>query len=101
MTEPRSEPKRLRVSAWARADEFLSRLKTANEERQRSTRKARAEGRLPPHEPRWFISSTDNDSGERLWQPKRAETGEVKFWHDRETAPGSKWAEVDHIFVED
>jgi len=79
-------------------------LKTANEEKQRETRRLRAEGKLPPHEPRWFISSTDDDSGERLWVPKRAEDGEVKFWHDREVEGSKgqdKWAEVDHIFVED
>jgi hypothetical protein len=80
-------------------DGFL-RLKTANEEKQRATRKARAEGRLPPHEPRWFTSTTDEDTCERLWQPKRAEDGEVKFWHEREEAPEGHWDGVDHIFVE-
>jgi len=62
------------------------------------TRKARAEGKLPPHEARWFNESQDPDSGERLWEPKRAEGGEVKFWADREKAD---WSEVEHIFVED
>ncbi|KAL7418318.1 hypothetical protein Q5752_006776 [Cryptotrichosporon argae] len=76
-------------------------LKTANEEKQRETRKQRADGRLPPHEPRWFTASTDGDSGERLWQPKRdAETGEVRFWKMREDAQAS-WNDIDHIFVED
>lgn len=76
------------------------RLKSANEEQQRITRKNRAEGKLPPHEPRWFISSIDSDTQERLWEPKRADDGEVAFWHERELAPQKKWAGVDHIFVE-
>jgi hypothetical protein len=77
-------------------------LKTANEERQRATRNARAQGKLPPHEPRWFTSLTDLDSGERMWAPKRAQggEGEVLFWSEREGAPEA-WKEVDHIFVED
>lgn len=60
---------------------------------------------MPPHEPRWFTSETDKDSGERVWIPKRSEDGEVKFWQEREEQgpkpQGEKWAEVDHIFVED
>ncbi|CAK9786023.1 hypothetical protein CC85DRAFT_308156 [Cutaneotrichosporon oleaginosum] len=80
-------------------------LKTANEEKQRETRRLRAEGRLPQHEPRWFKAVTDQDTGERLWEPKRAEDGEVLFWHEREEQgskpPGQKWPEVDHIFVDD
>ncbi|WRT70348.1 uncharacterized protein IL334_007346 [Kwoniella shivajii] len=75
-------------------------LKTLNEEKQRQTRKLRSEGKLPPHEPRWFSSFTDPDSGERLWLPRRAEDGEVKFWHEREKA---NWDQVgvEHIFAED
>ena len=78
------------------------RLKTANEDLQRNKRKARAEGRLPPHAPRWFNSTTDRDTSERLWEPKRADNGEVLFWAERERA-GQKgqWEGVDHIFVED
>ncbi|ORY26692.1 putative Oxysterol-binding protein [Naematelia encephala] len=76
-------------------------LKTANEEKQRITRKLRAEGKIPPHEPRWFEASTDPDGGDRLWVPKRVEDGEVRFWAEREKAPETQWAEVDHIFAED
>lgn len=51
------------------------------------------------------MAKTDGDTGERLWEPKRAEDGEVLFWHDREEQGGlpkdKKWAEIDHIFVED
>lgn len=78
------------------------RLKSANEELQRSTRKARAEGRLPPHEPRWFTSSTEPDSGERVWEPKRTESGEVLFWAEREKAAQSgHWEGVEPIFAQD
>ncbi len=77
------------------------RLKTLNEEMQRNTRKARAEGRLPPHEARWFSSSMDPDSGERLWEPKRTDTGEVLFWAEREKAgQEGQWEGIDHIFAE-
>lgn len=83
-----------------RTDELIHRLKTANEEKQRETRKLRAEGRLPPHEPRWFSSTSDADTGERVWVPRRANTGEVLFWERRENAPPS-WENVEHIFAED
>jgi len=77
-------------------------LKTLNEEKQRVTRKLRAEGRLPPHEPRWFMPTTDPDTREQLWEPKRAENGEVLFWAEREKAGElGEWPAVDHIFVED
>ncbi|OCF40792.1 oxysterol-binding protein [Kwoniella heveanensis CBS 569] len=75
-------------------------LKTANEEKQRTTRKLRAEGKLPPHEPRWFDPQIDEDTGERLWQPKRTEDGEVKFWRLREKADWDAVG-VEHIFAED
>ena len=79
-----------------------SRLKTANEEKQRNTRKLRAEGKLPPHQPRWFDPSRDEDSTERVWYPKRADNGEVLFWAEREKAgQQGEWVGVDHIFAED
>ena len=74
-------------------------LKTLNEEKQRATRKARAEGRLPAHEPRWFVEAVDPDSGERSWEPKRASDGEVLFWEERERP--DRFKEVEYIFVED
>ncbi|WVQ84916.1 hypothetical protein IAT38_007079 [Cryptococcus sp. DSM 104549] len=75
-------------------------LKTLNEEKQRLTRKLRSEGKLPPHEPRWFRDTIDEDSGERLWEPKRSDSGEVQFWSEREKR---HWEEigVEHIFAED
>ncbi|WWC91583.1 uncharacterized protein L201_006529 [Kwoniella dendrophila CBS 6074] len=76
-------------------------LKTLNEEKQRTTRKLRSEGKLPPHEPRWFNSTVDPDSNERLWLPKRSkENNEVLFWNQRELADWDKIG-VDHIFAED
>lgn len=45
-------------------------LKQSLEDYQRSTRKKREAGELPAHEPRWFIKSTDPDTGETLWRPK-------------------------------
>ncbi|ORX40701.1 Oxysterol-binding protein-domain-containing protein [Kockovaella imperatae] len=72
-------------------------LKTANEDKQRMTRKLRAEGKVPPHEPRWFEPATEADTNERVWLPKRAEDGEVKFWAEREK---KDWSDVEHIFVE-
>ena len=79
----------------------IGRLKSLNEDLQRNTRKARAEGRLPPHEARWFSETTDPDSHERLWEPRRAENGEVLFWVEREKAGREGvWQGVDHIFVE-
>lgn len=79
-----------------------NRLKTAQEEKQRLTRKLRAEGKLPPHEARWFVPITDPDTGERLWEPKRDDgTGEVEFWVERERAGETgQWDGVEHIFVE-
>lgn len=79
-------------------------LKIRQEEYQRATRKAREEGRLPPHCPRWFSVETDGDTGERVWSPVRI--GEdVAYWVERENAykQGGKnaWTNVDHIFIDD
>lgn len=104
MTKHKSESDQLTTvsRAWSLTDTVLSRLKTANEEKQRITRKLRSEGSLPPHEARWFDQSTDPDSGERMWDPKRTDTGEVAFWVQREEAgQHGGWEGVEHIFVED
>jgi hypothetical protein len=80
----------------------IYRLKTANEEKQRYTRKLRAEGKMPPHEARWFKPTTDEDTQEKLWQPRRDANGEVLFWSRREEA-GKKgdWEDVETIFATD
>ncbi|EGN94271.1 hypothetical protein SERLA73DRAFT_171297 [Serpula lacrymans var. lacrymans S7.3] len=84
--------------------ELANELKGKQEERQRVTRKAREEGRLPPHKPRWFTAETDGDTGERVWNPLRA--GDVlEYWIERERAwkEGAEkaWKNVDPIFIED
>ncbi|KAI0005129.1 Oxysterol-binding protein-domain-containing protein [Russula compacta] len=84
--------------------EHANTLKIRQEEYQRATRKAREEGRWPPHRPRWFSVETDGDTGERVWSPVRI--GEdVAYWVERENAykQGGKnaWTNVDHIFIDD
>lgn len=45
----------------------------------------------------WFSATTDADTGERVWSPKRADTGEVDFWAEREKR--GKWKGVEDIFI--
>jgi hypothetical protein len=78
-------------------------LKNLQEERQRATRKAREEGRTPAHKPRWFAPETDGDTGERVWSPIRV-GHELEYWMERERIwkeGGSKWKDVDSIFIEE
>ncbi|KAF5319842.1 hypothetical protein D9611_012886 [Ephemerocybe angulata] len=85
--------------------ELANDLKTAQEEKQRSIRKAREEGKLPPHKPRWFMAETDGDTGERVWTPLRAADNSVEYWVEREEAyvkgGNVPWKNVDDIFVEE
>lgn len=82
-------------------------LKNKQEEYQRAVRKAREEGRAPPHRPRWFTAETEPDTGERVWSPSRR--GEkVEYWLEREKVWRSKkagekdgWTKVDNIFIND
>jgi hypothetical protein len=88
------------MGKYERANE----LKQMQEERQRATRRAREEGRLPPHRPRWFTAETDGDTGERVWTPSRV--GNVlEYWIERERVwkegSGESWKDVDSIFIED
>ncbi|KAA1466569.1 hypothetical protein DENSPDRAFT_831423 [Dentipellis sp. KUC8613] len=84
--------------------EHANTLKQKQEEIQRATRKAREEGRLPPHEPRWFRAETDGDTGERVWSPSRVGL-DLEYWVEREKVYVSgckeKWANVEPIFSED
>jgi oxysterol-binding protein 1 len=82
-------------------------LKGEQEDRQRATRKAREEGRLPQHRPRWFSAETDGDTGERVWAPARV-NGKLEYWQEREkawktarTGLQPEWKGVDDIFVEE
>ncbi len=54
-------------------------LKGKQEDFQRSTRRAREEGCMPPHRPRWFEARIDKETGERMWEPLRAEDGELRI----------------------
>lgn len=80
-------------------------MKTAQEEKQRAIRRAREEGRLPPHQPRWFMAETEGDTGERVWSPLRTEKNGVEYWEEREKAyqkGGNVWWEgVDNIFIDE
>jgi len=69
-----------------------------------STR-AREEGSVAPHRPRWFVAETDGDTGERVWSPLRvAEDGSLEYWKERERVwemgGGVPWKDVGAIFVE-
>lgn len=81
-------------------------MKNAQEEKQRATRKAREEGRLKPHRPRWFNAETDGDTGERVWTPSRVDGG-LEYWRERERVWNEKkngtaeWKDVDHIFIDE
>lgn len=88
------------MGKYERANE----LKQKQEEKQRATRRAREDGRLPPHRPRWFTAETDGDTGERVWTPSRA--GDVlEYWVEREKVwrEGGKgsWKDVDSVFIDD
>ncbi|KZT24322.1 hypothetical protein NEOLEDRAFT_1170159 [Neolentinus lepideus HHB14362 ss-1] len=79
-------------------------LKNKQEELQRATRKAREEGRLPPHRPRWFSAQREPDTGERVWAPSRVGDA-VEYWVERERiwkeGGGAQWKDVDKIFIDD
>jgi len=84
--------------------EHANALKTRQEEFQREIRKAREEGRMPPHRPRWFSAETDGDTGERVWSPLHI-GDDVAYWVEREKVykkdGKDAWPEVDRIFIED
>ncbi|KZT68485.1 hypothetical protein DAEQUDRAFT_727841 [Daedalea quercina L-15889] len=87
--------------------EWANVLKNRQEELQRATRKAREEGRLPPHRPRWFNAQTEPDTGERVWAPSMI-NDELEYWIERDKVWDAKragrelpWKEVDRIFIED
>ncbi|KAF9471861.1 hypothetical protein BDN70DRAFT_887641 [Pholiota conissans] len=85
--------------------ELANELKQQQEEKQRSIRKAREDGSLPPHRPRWFTAETDGDTGERVWSPVRANNFQLEYWTMREKVwkeGGHRpWNGVDDIFIEE
>jgi hypothetical protein len=87
--------------------DLANELKQQQEERQRQIRRAREDGRLSAHHPRWFVAETEPDTGERVWSPIRVEDGVLEYWVERERVwkeggiAKGKWKEVDDIFIEE
>ncbi|PFH47691.1 hypothetical protein AMATHDRAFT_67134 [Amanita thiersii Skay4041] len=88
--------------------ELANGLKQAQEERQRAVRKAREEGKMPPHRPRWFVAETDGDTGDRVWTPVRVgaeKAGELEYWVERErvfrSGGKAEWKDVERIFIDE
>ncbi|KAI0770918.1 hypothetical protein BD413DRAFT_678945 [Trametes elegans] len=87
--------------------EHANDLKNKQEELQRATRRAREEGRAPPHRPRWFSATTEPDTRERVWMPSTVDD-QLEYWLEREKVTMAKqsgvdehWKDVDRIFIED
>ena len=84
-------------------------LKNQQEEYQRATRRARDEGRVKPHKPRWFSAETEPDTGERVWAPARTRDKLLEYWAERERVyleslkgmKDAKWTNVDRIFIDE
>jgi hypothetical protein len=75
--------------------ELANTLKQDQETKQREIRKLRETGQMPPHAPRWFNSSVDKDTGERVWEPKRTAAGEIEYWAERVRAhEAGQWTNV-------
>ncbi|EIW65347.1 uncharacterized protein TRAVEDRAFT_111458 [Trametes versicolor FP-101664 SS1] len=99
----RPDQRAFELGKYERANE----LKNKQEEFQRAVRKAREEGRAPPHKPRWFQPTTEPDTRERVWMPAMVED-QLEYWIEREKVTKAKqtgveedWNEVDRIFIED
>ncbi|GAA5919977.1 hypothetical protein JCM6882_004144, partial [Rhodosporidiobolus microsporus] len=83
-------------------------LKSDLEEHQRTTRRKREAGELPPHKPRWFSRRTDSDTGEMFWEPARTEDHKLEYWEERVRVgtaklsgqKGVEWMGVDPIYGE-
>ncbi|TDL22435.1 hypothetical protein BD410DRAFT_722955 [Rickenella mellea] len=95
----RPDQRAFELGKYDRANE----LKNKQEEFQRATRKAREEGRIPAHRPRWFEARTERDTGERLWEPIRVKDGTLEYWKEREWArlENRDWNNVARIFIGD
>ncbi|KAG8221726.1 Oxysterol-binding protein-domain-containing protein [Butyriboletus roseoflavus] len=96
----RPDQRAFEMGKYERANE----LKQKQEEKQRATRRAREDGKLPLHRPRWFTAETDGDTGERVWTPSRVGDG-LEYWVEREKVwkEGGKraWKDVDPVFIDD
>lgn len=87
--------------------EDANRLKLKQEDKQRATRKAREEEKIPPHRPRWFMAETEPDTRERYWAPSKVGE-ELEYWLERERVWKGKtngdevaWKDVKEIFVDE
>jgi hypothetical protein len=102
----RPDQRAFELGKYERANE----LKSEQEELQRTTRKKREGGEIPPHRPRWFEAVTEIDTGERYWAPLRvqlAEEEKVEYWAEREKVwkaqnegREAEWKAVDPIFLD-
>ena len=73
------------------------------QEKQRAIRRV-WEGKLSPHQPRWFRAETGGDTGERVWTPLRV--GDMlEYWVERERVwregGWEEWKDVDEIFIDE
>lgn len=100
----RPDQRAFEIGKYERAND----LKIKQEEKQRAIRKAREEGRLPPHKPRWFTAETEPDTGERVWTPLRVDDM-LQYWSERERVWNANqtgdasvgWSGVDDVFIDD
>ncbi|KAI0668755.1 Oxysterol-binding protein-domain-containing protein [Trametes maxima] len=99
----RPDQRAFELGKYERANE----LKNMQEEFQRATRRAREEGRAPPHRPRWFSATTEPDTRERVWMPSMIED-QLEYWIEREKVTQARqsgneerWKDVDQIFIDD
>ncbi|KAF8995937.1 Oxysterol-binding protein-domain-containing protein [Cyathus striatus] len=86
--------------------ELANDLKHDQEEKQRSIRRARELGEMPPHKPRWFTSDTDGDTQERVWTPRVVGKHQLEYWVERERVwreggGDASWKNVEDIFIEE
>ncbi|KAH8091395.1 Oxysterol-binding protein-domain-containing protein [Cristinia sonorae] len=101
----RPDQRAFELGKYERANE----LKNMQEEYQRATRRAREEGKVKAHKPRWFIADTEPDTGERVWTPARTKNEVLEYWAERERVylerkagnQDVRWNNVDRIFIED
>lgn len=95
----RPDQRAFELGKYERANE----LKQKQEELQRATRRARENGSMPPHKPKWFVAKTEPETGERFWEPVRTESGDLAYWKEREALwkEHKEWSGVDKVFIDD
>ena len=97
----RPDQRAFELGKYERANE----LKQKQEDFQRATRRAREEGRVAAHRPRWFEAKTEPETGERIWEPLRTDDGVLAYWAEREAVwkggPDATWRDVEQIFIDD